>query len=135
MSDTMVSQLHGLRVMVAEDDYLISQMIERVLHELGCVVVGPFRKLGEALHAITTTDLDGALLDVQLGAKNVSPVATELALRDIPFILVTGQRNMIGSSAPLGNAPLLTKPFTIRRLEEVMHSTFRLGKRCEPQQL
>src|SRR5271165_1831511 len=117
MSSTTGGQLRGLRVMVAEDNGVIAHMIRGILLELGCIVIGPFRKLEEVMHAIQTNGVDGALLDVQLGKESVYPAAQELALRDTPFILVTGQKDLREAPALAGNAPLLTKPFTIRQLE------------------
>jgi DNA-binding response OmpR family regulator len=128
MSSTTVGQLRGLRVMVAEDDGLIAHMIRGILLDLGCTVIGPFRKLEDVMHGIHTNGVDGALLDVQLGKESVYPAAQELALRDTPFILVTGQRNLDSSSALAGDAPLLTKPFTIRQLEDMMRITFGRGE-------
>ena len=134
MSATTASPLYGLRIMVAEDDWLIAQMIRGILLDLGCTVIGPVRTLDEALREIRANGIDGALLDVQLGEDSVLPAASELALRGVPFILVTGHRSLGGSPALLANAPLLTKPFTIRQLEETMCSVFALRERGEPHQ-
>ncbi len=134
MSARTASPLNGLRMMVAEDDWLIAQMIREILLDLGCTVIGPVRTLDEALRTIRANGIDGALLDVQLGEESVYPAASELALRGVPFILVTGHRNLARSSALAGNAPLLTKPFTIRQLEDTMRSVFPLRERGDPHQ-
>jgi DNA-binding response OmpR family regulator len=134
MNRKPTSPLSGLRVLVAEDELLISQFIREILLDLGCAVVGPVRNLGDALHAIGTDDIDGALLDVQLGEASIEPVANDLALRRIPFILMTGRRDLGGSAAALSTAPVLTKPFNVRQLEDMMSSIFRAGDRGEPGQ-
>ena len=41
--------LAGCRVLVVEDETLIAVLIEQVLQELGCVVVGPVARLDAAL--------------------------------------------------------------------------------------
>ena len=64
---TATNLFRGLRVLVAEDDLLIAQLIGNILVSLGCTVIGPVDDLDEALQAIRTNDIDGALLDVQLG--------------------------------------------------------------------
>ncbi len=97
-------------------------------------MIGPVRNLDEALRTIRTNDIDGALLGVQLGEVSIYPAVSELALRGIPFILVTGQGNLGGFPALLGNAPLSTKPFKVQQLEDMMSSTFRLRNRSEPHQ-
>ena len=133
MSLSATRSLRGLRVLVAEDQLLISQFIGEVLLYLECTVVGPVRDLDEALRAIHTSEIDGALLDVQLGSTSIYPAAKELALRSIPFILVTGQVNF-GGSPLLAKAPLLIKPFKVQQLEDMMSSTFRPRDRGEPHQ-
>ena len=41
--------LAGRRILVVEDETLIAVLIEELLQELGCVVVGPGSKLDAAL--------------------------------------------------------------------------------------
>ena len=118
-------QLRSLRVLVAEDELLISQLIREILVSLECTVIGPSRTLDEALRAIRMNDIDGALLDVHLADASIYPAINELAQRGIPFILVTGQGNLSGSPAAINNAPILTKPFRVQQLEDMMRSTFR----------
>jgi DNA-binding response OmpR family regulator len=125
MRRSATSPLRDLRVMVAEDELLISQFIREILLQLACTVVGPVSTLDEALRAIRSHDIDGALLDVQLGDTSIDPAVNELALRRIPFILMTGQRNLGGFPSLLRNAPLLAKPFKIQQLEDLMSSSFR----------
>jgi DNA-binding response OmpR family regulator len=132
MSRRATSPLYGLRVIVAEDELLISQFIREILLDLGCTVIGPARTLGEALQAIRTNDVDGALLDVQLGEASIHPAVDELIMRGKPFILITGQVNFGGRPARLGDAPMLLKPFKIRQLEDMMRSTFRIQEQSAP---
>ena len=94
MAMNELRQLRGLRVLVAEDELLISQLIREILVSLQCTVIGPARNLDEAMQAIRTNGMDGALLDVQLGEASIYPAIDELVRRGIPFILVTGQGNL-----------------------------------------
>lgn len=82
--------LAGLRVLVVEDELLISMMIEDILMEQDCVVVGPFTSVAEALAAARNADFDLALLDVNLRGEKVYPVADVLDGRSIPFLLLSG---------------------------------------------
>ena len=118
-------QLRSLRVLVAEDELLISQLIREILVSLECTVIGPSRTLDEALRAIRMNDIDGALLDVHLADASIYPAINELTQRGIPFILVTGQGNLSGSPAAINNAPILTKPFRVQQLEDMMRCAFR----------
>jgi CheY-like chemotaxis protein len=125
MSEATKGALPGVCVLVAEDNLLSGEFIRQILVDLGCTVVGPMDGLNETLRAIQTNDLDGALLDVQLGDANIYPAAHELALRGIPFILLTGRSSLFGLPSLLARAPLLTKPFDVSLLEVMVSRTFR----------
>jgi DNA-binding response OmpR family regulator len=124
MSQGATNPLLGLRILIAEDNWLIGEAVQQILMDLGCVVVGPFDDVGEVLASIRTTAMDGALLDVQLGDANILPAASELASRAIPFILATGRGSLADLPELLANAPLLSKPFDASQLERLVRSTF-----------
>jgi|SRR5690348_6803770 len=124
MSNIAQRPLRGLRVLVAEDELLLSEAICEILCGLECTVIGPFDNLDDTLRAIRTNGIDAALLDIQLGKENVYPAAKELALQRIPFILLSGYTSLSGYPALFHNAALLTKPFDVRQLEYMMRSIF-----------
>lgn len=113
---------------------LISEFISEILLDLECTVIGPARNLDETLQAIRTNDIDAALLDVRLGEASVYPAANELKQRGVPFILTTGYRNLSGSPALLRDAPLLTKPFNVHQLVNMLKSSFPAQDRGSPHQ-
>jgi CheY-like chemotaxis protein len=81
----------GRRLLVVEDDYLIATELSESLQTLGLEVVGPVPSVAEALERIETAGkLDGAVLDINLGAQRVFPVADALAERAVPFVFLTG---------------------------------------------
>jgi DNA-binding response OmpR family regulator len=82
--------LAGRRVLVVEDEMLVSLLIEDTLADEACVVLGPFDRLEAALSAARTEVLDGAVLDVNLAGVKIYPVAEVLAARGVPFLLVSG---------------------------------------------
>lgn len=83
-------RLIGKRVLVVEDEMLVVLMIEDVLIEAGCVIIGPFARLPQALAAAQVETIDVALLDVNVASEKVFPVAHVLERRGIPFLFVTG---------------------------------------------
>jgi DNA-binding response OmpR family regulator len=107
--------LKGLRVLVVEDDYLISLLFDDMLTTAGCVVVGPLPRLTDALEAAAKENCDAAVLDVNLGGERVYPVAKILAARHVPFIFVTGYS---GDALPREYAeqPRIAKPFKAAQL-------------------
>jgi CheY-like chemotaxis protein len=107
--------LEGLRVLVVEDDYLISLLLDDMLTSAGCVVVGPLPRLTDALEASAKVSCDAAVLDVNLGGERVYPVAKILAERNVPFVFVTGYS---GDALPREYAeqPRVAKPFKAAQL-------------------
>ena len=77
------------RILVVDDEPLISAMTEEWLSELGHVVVGPAHNLATALK-LAEMDMDAAIVDVSLGKDNAYPLADALSARGIPFALATG---------------------------------------------
>lgn len=82
--------LAGLRVLVVEDEVLISLLVEDILAEQGCTVVGPYDRVADALKAARAETIDMAVLDVNVAGVKVYPVAEILAAREIPFLLLSG---------------------------------------------
>ena len=78
------------RILVLDDEPLISMLVEDWLTELGCEVVGPARSVEEGLDIAGSAELDAAILDVNLGGKNSFLVADALKQRGIPFAFATG---------------------------------------------
>ncbi|HTP83396.1 MAG TPA: response regulator [Alphaproteobacteria bacterium] len=104
-----VANLSGRRILVVEDDLMIAMLIDDVLKEAGCEVVGPLPRLAPALQAASTERLDGAVLDINLAGELVSPVADRLIERGVPFLFLTGYGwHMLPER--FHTRPLVTKP-------------------------
>lgn len=82
--------LAGLRVLVVEDEMLISMLVEELLIEQSCEVVGPFSRIDDAMQAAETRAFDIALLDVNVDGAKIYPVAEAISRRGIPFLLLSG---------------------------------------------
>lgn len=78
------------RVLIVEDGYMIAMEIKAVVEACGCSTVGPVATVGKALEAARQTDLDGAVLDINLADERVWPVAELLEHQGVPFVLSTG---------------------------------------------
>mgnify|MGYP002714245638 CR=1 FL=1 len=112
-----VGDLWGRRILVAEDDSLLAIAICQILESYGCIVIGPARNIDEAFHlARTETDVDMAVLDVNLRGRQIWPVEDILSARKVPCLITTGYRDKV---SPNG-APVLTKPFTADQLVAAM---------------
>ncbi|HXA38054.1 MAG TPA: response regulator [Phenylobacterium sp.] len=117
MTDT--SQLAGLRVLVVEDEMMVSMLIEDMLTDLGCQVVGPASRLDEAMELAASSELDCAVLDVNLGGQPIFPLADVLRERGRPFAFATGYGDAGLREVDRGT-PVLQKPFREGDLARVL---------------
>jgi CheY-like chemotaxis protein len=117
-SDAILS-IRGLRLLVVEDEALVAMLLEDMLIDLGCTVVGIAGNIPDALSRLVNTDADGAVLDVNLGGEMVFPVADALAARGTPFVFATGY-GRTGLDERYPRAPVLTKPYSRDALAEAL---------------
>jgi len=120
----------GLRLFVVEDEALVAMLLEEMLADLGCTVVGVAGNVGDALGRLSHTAADGAVLDVNVGGEKVFPVADALAERGVPFVFATGYGGS-GLDQRYPNAPVLTKPYSTDELMRVL-ATFESKPDCSP---
>ena len=105
--------------MVVEDEFLVAMLIEDLLADEGCTVVGPFNTVGDALQAAIHVDVDLAVLDVNLRGEKVYPVAEALDHRGIPFVLLSGYgEEAIPQDRPSWRA--CSKPFDAKALLKLL---------------
>ncbi|MGZ3409959.1 MAG: response regulator [Xanthobacteraceae bacterium] len=109
----------GRRVLVVEDEALVSMLLEEMLADIGYDVVGAVGQLDEAMRLAKEIDCDLVVLDVNLDGRQTYGIAETLTARCIPFIFATGY-GMQGLKSPWSNVPTLQKPFQIRDLENAI---------------
>jgi CheY-like chemotaxis protein len=115
-----MSDLHGRRVLLVEDETLVALMVEDMLAELGCIVVASAGTLSEARRYAAEGDFDLALLDVNLKGEKVFPVADDLRRRGIPVVFATGYgAHGVGDYQ---HAPTVAKPYRLTDLEQALHA-------------
>lgn len=109
--------LAGRRILVVEDEPLLAMLVEDLLDEVGGVSVGPAGSVGEALRLVAAGGIDGAILDVNLGAELAYPVADALAANGVPFIFVTGygRHGLTGTHRECMTIQKPFKPLTFAR--------------------
>lgn len=112
--------MRGKKVLVVEDETLISMLFEDILDELGCEVVGPALNLKTAMELAHTAEIDAAVLDVNLNGDPIFPVAEILSGRGVPLVFSSGYG---ASSLPerWQGEPTLPKPFTSDEVAAVLH--------------
>jgi CheY-like chemotaxis protein len=113
-----------LRILIVEDELLVAMLVEDMLKELQCEIIGPVSSVEDAIAAARTCDLDGALLDMNLHGRSSSPAADEFLERALPFLLVTGYAANDREPLAFRTASRIKKPFDIEDLTERMLEVF-----------
>jgi CheY-like chemotaxis protein len=110
--------LRGLRVLVVEDEPIVSLALQDMLADLECDVVGTAARLETALKLAHHLAFDIAVLDINLGGKSVDPVAKVIAERGLPVVFATGYgRDSVPSHAP---ELVLEKPYELVSLRRAL---------------
>ena len=113
-----------LRLLVVEDEMMVAMLVEDVIRDSGWDVAGPALNLDQALDLARHADIDGAVLDLNLGGEVRSlPVAAVLRERGIPFIFATGYGSG-GDTGGFNDVPVVRKPFSSRQLMDMLRNQF-----------
>lgn len=115
-----MSGLKGKRILVAEDETLISMLFEDILSDLDCEIVGPALNIRQATDLARSADIDAAVLDVNLAGDSIFPVAEILAERGVPLVFSSGYGTS-GLPDRWQNQPTLPKPFSLGDVAEVLN--------------
>lgn len=116
--------LAGLRVLIVEDIGMVVIALREMLEELGCIVVGSAARVPEAEKLAREEQVDGVLLDLNLGGDYSFAVADILHEREIPFIIMSGY-DVEQLCPKLADEPQMPKPFDRDPLEAMMLKVFR----------
>jgi CheY-like chemotaxis protein len=114
-----MTELADLRVFVVEDELLVSMLVEDMLADFGCKIVGPASDIEEAILLARDGEIDVAILDVNVGGRRSFPVADILKSRGLPFAFASGYGEA-GIIEAYRGAPVLQKPFLQSDLEKAL---------------
>jgi CheY-like chemotaxis protein len=109
----------GLRILVVEDEAMISSLIEDMLSELGHHIVGLAATAEEGARQAAQMEFDAALLDVNLPDGTIEPIAATLERRGKPFVFTTGYSDRAIPPA-FRHRPVLRKPYQIGELGDAL---------------
>jgi DNA-binding response OmpR family regulator len=118
---------NGGNVLVAEDNFLLAEVVCDFLQECNLMPVGPAGRVDEASRLARERPLDGAVLDLKLGNHFCFPICGILSGRRIPFIFLTGYGERAPIPLEFGAAPVVGKPFEVREMKVALVAM--LGRR------
>ena len=107
------------RILIVEDEGLISMMLEDWLVELKHNLVGPAWTLPQALEMARESEFDAAILDLHLRSEPADSVADIFKARGIPFAISSGSSTQEIEQKFAGH-PVLSKPFDFSAVQRVV---------------
>jgi CheY-like chemotaxis protein len=117
---TEASPLHGRRLLVIEDDYLVAATLADMLDAQGATVVGPVGSVQGAIDLIQRTKrLDGALLDIDLHGAQCYGVIETLQQLGVPCMFLSGYDADVVPHEYRG-IPFLRKPLGSAQLADAL---------------
>ena len=124
----MTDIFSGRRVLIVEDESLVAMLLETILADLGCDVVGPESNIEDGLNVASgTAPLDAALLDVNVAGREIFPVAEALKARGVPFVFSTGYGEAGLPEHWRGN-PTVQKPFTEGAIHDALMTALNMQR-------
>jgi DNA-binding response OmpR family regulator len=109
------------RILIVEDEPMTALNLEDLLLDAGFEIAGVVGKLEKALVLIDRDTCDAAIVDANLGGVSASPVASALAARGLPYIVLSGYSpEQIQGAFP--GALLIQKPCRPARLIEALNT-------------
>jgi DNA-binding response OmpR family regulator len=112
---------HPARILIVEDEPTTALNLEDLLLDAGFEIAGVVGKLEKALALIDRGTCDAAIVDANLDGVSASPVASALAARGLPFIVLSGYSpEQIQGAFP--GALFIQKPCRPARLIEALNA-------------
>lgn len=111
-----MSQLVGIRILIVEDEPLISFEMAEALAEYGAIIIGPYADVASALIALGREEPTVAILDWWLLEQCANDVAMALVARQIPFVFYTGIDPRDDTFCKWQNLTVVSKPAALGEL-------------------
>ena len=107
----IADRLHGLRLLIIEDEPMLALCVRDIVESAGCIVAGVAGTVSEALAQVASCPFEVALLDLHLHGRTVELVVT--AIKDC------GKVAVISTGAGVHDVPAQI------RLWPVLHKPYR----------
>ncbi len=117
------------RILIVEDNLLLSLLEERILEKLGCNIVGKVPSGEEAIACHEMTKPECILIDINLQG-DLDGIHTVKKIRkksSVPVIFISGDSELLNSrcSFQKGYTEVIAKPFNGEKLAEALVRIFK----------
>lgn len=111
------------RILIVEDEFLIAMHLEDLLTEMGHQIVGPASRISEAMEFARDSEIDFAVLDINIAGTKSFPVADILRERGIPFVFASGYGSA-GLEDGYRHEATLQKPYELHQIRRAVERAF-----------
>ena len=109
-----------MRVLLVEDNFIIALDLAELVREAGGEPIGPVATVRDGVAALDQSDIDAAILDINLGEESALGLAAVLKERAIPFAFATGFSPDDVIPPEQADAPVLAKPYSAADVHTVL---------------
>lgn len=112
-----------IRVLVVEDDHLVSEMVRGTLEEVGYLVVGEAIDGREALEMVARLSPDVVLMDIKMpDMDGIEATRQIMEANPVPVVALTAYENpeLMREAVDAGLGAYLVKPSTAREMERAI---------------
>jgi DNA-binding NarL/FixJ family response regulator len=109
-----------LRILIVEDDALVSKLLELMIRELGHRIIGIAPNPNVGLSMASSLSIDVAIVDVNLGEGTSHRIVDILDLRGVPTIICSGYDRTYEPA--FAGRPIVSKPFRRHVLASAIES-------------
>lgn len=99
-------------VLIVEDDYFIATLISEIMEDHHYSVSAIINNVDEGVEFVKQQDLDFAILDYNIIGGTSTPIAEQLKLKSIPYVLLSGNVTHLQEKESQRGFQFLSKPFS-----------------------
>lgn len=113
--------LRGMRILIAEDDWLLADTLAVLLEEQGAMIIGPSPEARTAIAHLKAAPIDFALVDMNLRDGFSDELIDRLREFQVPFAIITAY-HALPTNAGEHAVTTLHKPVNHKMLFELLES-------------
>jgi CheY-like chemotaxis protein len=125
--ETIVSEIQPIRVLLVEDEFLISEWVAETLSDYG-FAVRTATNAADALRQIMSAPIDVLFTDINLpGGMDGATLARRVRelLPDLPVVYASGRVNMLDSKQRVPGSLFVAKPYVPELIARLLADTVR----------
>ena len=125
--ETIVSEIRPIRVLLVEDEFLISEWVAETLSDYG-FAVRTATNAADALRQIMSAPIDVLFTDINLpGGMDGATLARRVRelLPNLPVVYASGRVNMLDSKQRVPGSLFVAKPYAPELVAQLLADTVR----------